>query len=101
MMGQKYTKSQHDHYVYFKKLNDSNFIYLLLYVDDMLIACKRKVEVDNLKKQLSKEFEMKELGEAKKIVGMEIRREKQLGKVWLSQKAYLHKVLQKFGIDGK
>ena len=67
----------------------------------MLIACKSKVDVDNLKKQLAKEFEMKDLGEAKNILGMEIRRDKQACKVWLSQKAYLQKVLQKFGIDGK
>ena len=66
---------------------------MLLYVDDMLIACKSKVDVDNLKKQLAKEFEMKDLGEAKNILGMEIRRDKQASKVWLSQKAYLHKVL--------
>ena len=55
---------------------------MLLYVDDELIASKRKIEVERTKHQLSKEFEM-ELSEARKILGMEIRRDKFAGKVWL------------------
>jgi hypothetical protein len=76
MMRQKYTRSQFDHCVYFCKLQDGTFIYLLLYVDDMLIACKSIVESDRLKTQLKNEFEMKDLGEAKKILGMEITQER-------------------------
>ena len=40
----------------------------------MLIASKGKIEVERMKHQLSKEFEMKELGEAHKILGMDIHR---------------------------
>ena len=47
-------------------------IYLLLYVDDMLIACHDREEINHLKKLLKSEFEMKELGEAKRILGMDI-----------------------------
>ncbi|PSS08126.1 Endonuclease [Actinidia chinensis var. chinensis] len=94
-----YTRSQFDHCVYFRKLQDGSMIYLLLYVDDMLIASKSKVEIDRLKAQLSREFEMKDLGEAKKILGMEIKRDRVKGTVWLTQSQYLKKVLQRFGID--
>ena len=41
----------------------------------MLIAVKSMSEVNKLKILLSKEFDMKDLGAAKKIRGMEIRRE--------------------------
>lgn len=99
MIGQKYTRSHYDHCVYFRKLRDGSFIYLLLYVDDMLIACKSKLEIDKLKTQLRNEFEMKDLGEAKKILGMEIDRDRVKGTVCLSQKQYLKKVLQRFGMD--
>ena len=47
---------------------------------------------------MRREFEMKDLREAKKILGMEIRRDKQKGLVCLSQKQYLEKLLQKFGV---
>jgi len=52
---------------------ESTSIYsLLLYVDDMLIASKSRSAIDKLKKDLSFEFEMKDLGEAKKVLGMEL-----------------------------
>ena len=82
--------------MYFRKLQDGSFIYLLLYVDDMLIA--NQGEICRLKAQLSKEFEMKDLGEAKKILGMEIVRDGQRGTLCLTQKQYLKKVLQRFGM---
>lgn len=37
-------------------------IYLLLYIDKMLIACHDRAEIDHLKGLLSNEFEMKDLG---------------------------------------
>ncbi|GJY99068.1 retrotransposon protein, putative, ty1-copia subclass [Tanacetum coccineum] len=43
-------------------------IYLLLYVDDMLIGCKSKSEIEYTKGLLRKEFDMKELGPARKIL---------------------------------
>ena len=53
-----------NHYCYFKKVKLS-FIILLLYVDDMLVVGADLEEINNLKKQLSREFEMKDLGAAK------------------------------------
>ena len=41
----------------------------------MLIASKDKSLIDKLKSQLSDEFKMKDLGVAKKILGMEIHRD--------------------------
>ncbi|KAM2077718.1 hypothetical protein ACFX1R_025466 [Malus domestica] len=99
MIRQKYTRSHYDHCVYFRKLQDGTFIYLLLYVDDMLIACKSKVEIERLKTQLSNEFEMKDLGEARKILGMEIERDGAKSKISPCQKQYLKKVLQRFRMN--
>ena len=41
---------------------------------------------------------MKILGAAKKILGMEIKRERGVGKLFLTQKNYLEKVLERFGM---
>ena len=68
-------------------------------MDDILIAGKSKVEIGKLKLQLNKEFEMKDLGEAKKILGIEIQRDRLKGTVCLSQKAYLQKILRRFSMD--
>ena len=59
---------------------------MLLYVDDMLIASRDSKAIDSLKAKLSSEFEMKDLGEARRILGMEIERDRVKGRVGLNQK---------------
>ena len=85
MLSQGFKRSNYDSCVYLKTVNGST-IYLLLYVDDMLIAAKSMSDIDELKKQLSNEFEMKDLGPSNKILGMVISRDRPSGKVYLSQK---------------
>jgi len=51
--------------MYYNKLPSGEYIYLLLYVDDMLVASKCKFVIDKLKKDVSFEFDMKDLGEVK------------------------------------
>lgn len=70
-----------------------------MYVNNMMIASKSKVVVNKLKTQLCREFEMKDLGEAKMILGMKISRDRKKCTVWLNQAHYLRKVLQRFGMD--
>jgi hypothetical protein len=49
MMSHNYTRSEYDHCVYFKKLNNDIFIILVLYVDDMLLARKNITEINKLR----------------------------------------------------
>ena len=79
-----YKRCEYDCCVYVKSLGDGSSIFLLLYVDDMLIAAKSMSEVNKLKNLLSREFNMKDLGAAKKNLGIEIPRERALGRLWLS-----------------
>ena len=99
MVEHFYTRSSNDSCVYYRKLLDGSFIYLLLYMDDMLIAAKIMLEVKRLKSLLSYEFEMKDLGATKKILGMEIQRKRKAGKLYLSQKKYIKKVLEYFSMQ--
>ena len=86
--------------MYYNKLPSGEYIYLLLYVNDILIASKNRSVINKLKKDLSFEFEMKDLSETKKVLGMVIKRDQKGGKVSLTQKRYLKKVLQKFNVNG-
>ena len=85
--------------VYMHKLQDGEYIYLL-YVDDMLIASRNSSGIRKLKKKLSSEFEMKDLEEAKKILGMKIERDGMKRRLKLTQRSYLQKMLKKFSFDG-
>ena len=60
----------------------------------MLIASKSQEEIEKLKSQLRKEFEMKDLDKEKKILGMDIKRDRHSKKLYLSQKEYLKRVLK-------
>ncbi|MDV3183825.1 MAG: reverse transcriptase domain-containing protein [Sweet potato little leaf phytoplasma] len=73
-------------------------MYLLLYVDDMLLASSDKHEIRKLKNQLKCEFDMKELGAAKRILGIDIKRNRRQGILCLSQEAYSIKMLSKFNM---
>ena len=53
------------------KFFDNSYIILLLYMDDILITRSSIEEINNLKKQFSKQFAMKNLGAAKQILGRE------------------------------
>uniref|UniRef100_A0A8R7RAQ8 Reverse transcriptase Ty1/copia-type domain-containing protein n=1 Tax=Triticum urartu TaxID=4572 RepID=A0A8R7RAQ8_TRIUA len=96
MIAHGFKRSAYDSCVYIKFV-DGSTIYLLLYVDDMLIAAKGKKEITT-KAQLSSEFEMKDLGAAKKILGMEITRDRNSGLLFLSQQSYIKKVLHHFSM---
>src|SRR5262249_51465602 len=68
MLSISFTRNEHDCCLYFKALKNGSFIYLLIYINDMLIAAKDMKDVCDLKYLLSKEFDMKDLGVTKKIL---------------------------------
>ncbi|CAA7020234.1 unnamed protein product [Microthlaspi erraticum] len=95
IVKKNYKRSEYDPCVYLKGSNIDNMVYLLLYMDDMLIASKSKAEVGKLMELLKSEF-MKDLRAARKILGMDIFRDREKGLLTLSQIDYLIKVLKTF-----
>jgi hypothetical protein len=64
----------------------------------MLILAKNQSDVDKLKAQLSDEFQMKNLGNADKIFGIDIKRDNKIGKLRLDQTKYTERVLARFNM---
>ncbi|GJV61954.1 retrovirus-related pol polyprotein from transposon TNT 1-94 [Tanacetum coccineum] len=58
-----------------------------------------KDRISKLKAQLAREFKMKDLGPANKILGMQIHRDRVSRKIWLPQKSYVNKILQRFNMQ--
>ena len=98
MVGHGYLRNGYDSCIYHRKLRDGSFVYLLLYVDDILVASTSISEINSLKKLLGRDFEMKDLGVAKRILGMEIIRDRKAGELRLLQIRYIEKVLDRFGM---
>lgn len=76
--------------------DDGLMSYLLLYVDDMLIAAKSKFDVQKLKNILGVEFNIEDLVATHKILGTKIHRDRDQNKLFLSQKSYIKKILCTF-----
>ena len=99
MKSQGFQRCVNDLCVYHKGSTINDQVFFLLYVDNILIAAKGLKKVNILKKSLSEEFEMKDLGPANRILGMDIVRDKQKGTLKLSQNRYLRQVLRNFNMD--
>ena len=81
------------------KINGSKICIIVLYVDDMLLASNNMGMIHEIKQFLSKIFDMKELGEASYVLGIEIHRDRSHGLLGLSSKSYIEKVLKRFDMQ--
>ncbi|KAL2242389.1 UNVERIFIED_CONTAM: Retrovirus-related Pol polyprotein from transposon RE1 [Sesamum indicum] len=97
--GLGFTQSKYD-YCLFTKGNNNNFIALLIYVDDVLIAAASKSLIEEVKRYLDNLFTIKDLGEAQYFLGLELFRS-QKGLV-LSQNKYTQDIVRDVGLsEGK
>ncbi|XP_059599016.1 uncharacterized protein LOC132255176 [Vitis vinifera] len=68
-------QSNSDHTL-FLKYNEDRITTLIVYVDDMIVTGNDSEEMKTLQKHLAREFEMKDLGELKYFLGIEVSRSK-------------------------
>lgn len=83
----------------YHKINGSKFIFLVLYADDILLASSDIGLLHETKRFLSKNFEMKDLGDASFVIGIQIHCDRSRGIIGLSQKTCIDKVLSRFGMQ--
>src|SRR5271169_1988115 len=91
-----YTRSVNDLTLYWKARDDGTS-YLLIYIDDILIfVSKGSNSLACIKKALSKEFEMKDMGELKSFLGIKVTQDQEKHMITLSQKGYINAILERF-----
>jgi len=83
----------------YPKVNESKFIFLILYVDDILLPTNELGLLSETKKFLFNNFEMKDMAETYYVIGIEILCDRSKGLLSLYQKAYINKVLEIFKMD--
>eukprot|EP00253_Pinus_taeda_P015417 PITA_15417 len=64
--------------------------------DDILLATNDKGLLHEVKQFLSKNFDMKDMGEASYVIGIKIHRYRFRGILGLSQETYINKILERF-----
>ena len=80
----------------YQKVSGSKTGFLVLYVDNILLATNDKEMMHGVKQFLSKNFDMKGMGEASYVIGIKIHRDRSRGILGLSQETYINKVLERF-----
>ena len=71
---------------------------VLVYVDDMAIAGYSLARITQFKNDLTKVFDITDLGELKYILGIQVKRDRKAHTISLNQTAYIHHVLARFGM---
>jgi hypothetical protein len=79
--------------------NKDRTLIVALYVDDLLLFSKTLGEIQPLKKALSLAFEMKDLGEAKYVLGINITRNRAEKTLVIDQEHYVRDLLREYGLD--
>jgi hypothetical protein len=82
----------------YKKVSGSIVVFLVLYVDDILLIKNDIPMMEVIKSSLRKSFSMKNLGEAAYIFGIRIYRDRSKRLVGLSQDAYIDKILNQLNM---
>ncbi|RVW87157.1 Retrovirus-related Pol polyprotein from transposon TNT 1-94 [Vitis vinifera] len=96
--GYGFVQCQSDHTLFVKHFPEGKLAIIIVYVDDIILTSDHEEKIDLLKKLLTKEFEIKDLGNLKYFLGMEIARSKK--GIAVSQRKYVLDLLNETGMLG-
>jgi len=91
-----FERRQQDHNIYIPTIFK---LILLLYMDDQVITAPSLEDVNWIRSLLHEEFEMTDLGPLTVFLGIEIRQNRQLCSLHISQQQYIQTILTRFGMS--
>jgi hypothetical protein len=94
LAGHGFTRCTADVCLYTKVLSDGEMLYLLLYVDDLIIASKAQGNIDEVKRLLECRIKMKHQQVVTQYLGMGIARDKERRLIYVNQSAYARAEVQ-------
>jgi len=80
--------------------NGEELIVVVVHVDDLTIVTSTVELMSRVKEELKKEFKISDLGEIHWILGFDVKRNREMKTISLSQKAYIKSILEKYGFEG-
>ena len=91
-----FQRSDADLCFYRKHVEGSGIIFLLIWVDDIVIISDSIALTNQFKSQIAQEYKVKDLGKLKYFLGIEF--SQKAGHIQMSQSRYCKKVLERFGM---
>jgi hypothetical protein len=83
----------------FKTILQGAPVYLLIWVDDILLAAKQQAHVAAVKESVMRVFDSRDLGEPKLFVGIQIDRDRAAGTIKLSQRRSIDDIVAHYSLD--
>ena len=96
LIQQGFERSKHD-YCLFLKNKENGKLYVLTWVDDLVIAGKSQNEIDKLKNSLESKFKMDDRGDLEWFLGMRILKTEK--GITLNQEKYTQNILEQFSMQ--
>lgn len=97
MESNKFKQSTADPCVYIR--NAETMIIVAVYVDDLIVIAETEEEMKKVKQSLSAQFKMKDMGKLHYCLGITIEQDSEQKCLWMHQKQYILKMLEKFGLS--
>lgn len=98
LKGLGFDQSRSDPCLFIKRSPGGGFVYLMLHVDDMIVAGMTEKEIDAVEFELRKKITLSSLGEIGHFLGIRITKDKN-GFYCLDQENYIKKVASRFGLE--
>jgi len=89
-------RSETDHSVFFKRSSLNQVIYLVVYVDDIVITGNDQEGIKDLKQHLFSNFQTKDLGRLRYFLGIEVAQSQE--GIAISQRKYVLDILEETGM---
>ncbi len=98
LLAAGFTSTSADTCLYVQVKNEIQ-IFILLYVDDMLVMSSSLQAIQEAKSILFRTFTMKDLGPVDTFLGLRITRDRGLRRMWLSQAGYVQDMQVELGME--
>ena len=93
-----FTQAPSDPCLYVDSDSEGEVFIVAVYVDDIILGSKSESKLMEVKKELSKTFEVKDLGPLHHFLGVKIIQDSITGTIWIGHQSYTEKILQRFGM---
>ena len=93
-----YTQGQTDYTMFYKHSHEGKITILIVYVDDIILTGNDEHEIRRMKESLAQKFEIKDLGNLRYFLGIEVARSKK--GIFLTQRKFTLDILKETGMLG-
>ena len=78
--------------------SEGKMFLIAVYVDDIVLTAKDSKRMADIKQELLRKFQVRDMGALHYFLGIKIIQDENAGKVWIGQQQYTENILKKFGM---